>query len=221
MGISSPVVLSLGFTRVTLRADHPRVLQLLARHYDMHRFVYGLLKPTAGVDRVLYRTEALSDQLGMPTPTVLIQHSSRLKPTLDEGGGRFAKLEHKLAELRINPGLYRFRLRANPVKSVPAKEPGVRGKRRGLSGNDERQSWLTGRFAEHGMDVLSLDFVPEPFVEFSKNGSRSSGKICIASVMYNGIIRIRDPKRTIAIMENGIGRSRGFGYGLVSLAPMS
>lgn len=215
-----PVVLSLGFTRISLRNEHTRVLQLVARQYEMHRFVYGILKPVAGEDRVLYRTEVLPDRSGLPTLSVLIQHSSRLSPILDAGDQRFASIEHKRVSIEISPGTYRFRLRANPVKAVPHDKPGVRGKRRGLSSDDERKSWLFERFADHGMNIQRLECVPEPFVEFSKNGSRGRGKIAIAGVMYNGIVRIQNPERTAVILENGVGRARAFGYGLVSLASL-
>ncbi len=219
MGVSTSVVLSLGFTRIWLRAEHPRVLQLIASHYEMHQFVYGLMSPSPGKDRILYRTEVLPDGLGVPIPSILIQHSPKLIPSLDASGRRFSEIESKVADLAIRSGTFRFRLRANPVKSVPSNNRGVRGKRRGLSNDDERKSWLISRFAKNGLEVLSMDFVPEPFVEFERKGSRTTRKIAISGVLYNGIVRVRNPKDAAVVVENGIGRARGFGYGLLSLAP--
>lgn len=219
MTVKTPVALSLGFSKVVLRAEHPAVLRLLAHHYDMHRFVYGVIRPSQGKNRVLYRVEARPDRFGVPRPTVLIQHSPTLNPKLNDDQYRFADLEYKEVNITIHPGMYRFRLRANPVKSIPSGTKGVRGTRRALRNDDERRDWLVDRFNKHGIEVVSVDAVAEPFVEFSKSGARGRGNVAIAGVMYDGVVAIRDPERAAPIIKDGIGRARGFGYGLISLAP--
>jgi CRISPR system Cascade subunit CasE len=220
MKVNTPVALSLGFTQVVFRAEHPTVLRLLAHHYDMHRFVYGVVQPSPGIDRILYRVEACPDRFGIPRPAVLIQHSRSLNPKLNADQHRFADLEYKEVNIPIRPGPHRFRLRANPVKSIPSDAKGVRGTRRGLASDEERRDWLVDRFNNHGMEVEAVDVVAEPFVEFAKSGARGRGNVAIAGVMYNGVIDILEPERVAPIIQNGIGRARGFGYGLISLAPV-
>jgi CRISPR system Cascade subunit CasE len=220
MEVVSPVALSLGFSQVVLRAEHPTVLRLLAHHYDMHRFVYGVVQPSPGKERILYRVEARLDQFGIPRPTVLIQHSRTPNLKLSEDQQRFADLESKEVSMVIRPGAYRFRLRANPVKSIPSDTKGVRGTRRGLTSDNERRDWLVCRFHNHGMEVMAVDIVAEPLVEFAKSGARGRGNIAVAGVMYNGVVDIHNPERAASIIKDGIGRARGFGYGLISLAPV-
>ena len=220
MKTNTPVALSLGFSQVTLRADHPTTLRLLSHHYDLHRFVYGIVQPSPRRDRILYRLESRADRFGIPRPAVLIQHSQELNPKLNVDQYRFADLEYTKVNMAIRPGTYRFRLRANPVKSIPSDVKGVRGTRRGLASDEERRDWLVDRFNKHGIEVAAVDVVSEPFVEFPKSGVRGRGNVAIAGVMYNGVVDVHDPERAASIIKNGIGRARGFGYGLISLAPV-
>jgi CRISPR system Cascade subunit CasE len=39
------------------------------------------------------------------------------------------------------------------------------------------------------------------------------------SVQFDGILRVSDPDKLHAAIENGIGSGKGFGFGLLSLAP--
>ena len=39
------------------------------------------------------------------------------------------------------------------------------------------------------------------------------------AVQFDGVLQVTDPDKLVAAVETGIGSAKGFGFGLLSLAP--
>ncbi|MGD0400477.1 MAG: type I-E CRISPR-associated protein Cas6/Cse3/CasE [Syntrophobacteraceae bacterium] len=138
---------------------------------------------------------------------------------------------------------YAFDLRANPVKTIVQRGPngetllrhdGKRrsGKRVPLVKPDELREWLFRkgkvrcRDKDTGLDVPGGFRIVEekpleisPMVEsyFRKKGQSGYH----GGVQFRGILEVTDPERFIETYHFGVGSAKGFGFGLLLLAPIN
>jgi CRISPR system Cascade subunit CasE len=118
----------------------------------------------------------------------------------------------------------RFRLRANPTRkvSVPdGREPGkLRKTRVGIIGVDEagedlQQKWLARKLAAAGAELHGCIVIPEGTVR-SRQGE---GTVSLLAVRFEGTLKVDRPEAFREAIRCGIGSAKGFGFGLLSLAP--
>lgn len=127
--------------------------------------------------------------------------------------------------------MLRFRLRANPCKTV-------QGKRQGLVHPGAQRDWLARKGEQHGFALPEsstpdyFDFMQSaegrayPDVRVSHQqllkGSQHEGNaIRIYSVLFEGNLTVTDPARFRAALETGIGHGKVMGLGLLSVVPTS
>ncbi|MDA8094656.1 MAG: type I-E CRISPR-associated protein Cas6/Cse3/CasE [Betaproteobacteria bacterium] len=210
----------------------------LADPYQMHATLCRALFPQETPclpGALLWRLEPETDS--QDRPRVLIQ--SRAAPDwshLHESGW-LAEAEpgidlvQKLALGSLAAGeTFRFRLRANPCKTV-------QGKRTGLVHPDAQRDWLARKGEQHGFALPAsdrpdyFDFVESPKgraypdVRVSQDqmltGRRRDGvTIRVFSVLFDGRLRVSDPGKFRATLESGIGHGKVMGLGLLSIAPL-
>ena len=77
-------------------------------------------------------------------------------------------------------------------------------------------AWLRRKGEEGGFQLVQTIPVPEDFII----GSTGRKKMTFYSVKFDGVIRVQDPDVFIRTVENGIGSAKGFGFGLLSIAPL-
>lgn len=129
--------------------------------------------------------------------------------------------------LRLQEGqLLRFRLRANPIKTIKDAEKGVvekKGKnftrtaRVPLIHEEQQQAWLERKFENVAL-LQSLNIQKELVLNFRKHKEQRSGKI--QPVLFNGVFQVLNPTALVQMMEQGIGPAKSFGCGLLSIAPV-
>lgn len=138
---------------------------------------------------------------------------------------------------------YAFDLRANPVKAMVQRtangEPVLKangkrksGKRMPLVKPDELRAWLDRkgevrcRDKEAGHDVPGgfriveekpLEISPMVESHFRKKGHSGYH----GGVQFRGILEVTDREQFIASYQSGIGSAKGFGFGLLLLAPIN
>jgi CRISPR system Cascade subunit CasE len=216
-------------SRLYLNPTNPRARRELANVYELHRTVMrGFPEQLPEGERVLFRLD--EDRDGRPT--LLVQSQ-----TVPDWSGLPAgyllaadpfdpipNLAVKRVALEFAPGQWlRFRLRANPT--VKKDRPGQKQGRRVAVVREEAQlAWL-GRKAEVGgfcfrpTDVR----VTEPGREFgltkedSQTGKRHRLELHV--VQFDGLLQVTDPVGLAKTLRAGIGPAKGFGCGLLSLAP--
>ena len=196
-------------SKLTLNRQSGQVVQDLGSIYEMHRTLMRAFGTPAG--RVLFRLELAREE--DRAPVVLVQ--SEQKP--DWGfalASNYAEVQGpKLIKLKLEPGRrLRFRLRANP--SVKRD-----GKRVGLLTPQQQEDWLRRKGAASGFEVLSVA-ITRSGKQLSARRPRAGGVVFThAFAEFEGILRVTDAALLTATLQAGVGAAKGFGFGLLSLAP--
>lgn len=185
----------------------------------------------ADIDRsrgrtVLYvQSSAKPDFSSLPAGYLMDMDGELPNPAVREVGEAWNAL-HKGQRLR-------FVLRANPTKKIKTKsgEDGRRrhGDRIPVSGDEGRLTWLSRKATEAGFDLLPVDGHPhipdtriheEPKTraKFDRS-SPAKQAITFEPVLYEGRLVITDPERFKQALQAGIGPSKAYGCGLLSIAP--
>lgn len=122
----------------------------------------------------------------------------------------------------------RFRLQANPTKKIETttKEERLAGapKRNGRrvpvpSNGSQLRDWLETRADRCGFDLADHLTIETGYVYVNKTHEATGGHR-LRSVVYEGVLRITDMDRFASAMACGIGPAKGFGFGLLSTAPV-
>lgn len=227
-------------SRLALNVNDRRVRRDIASPYELHRTVWRAFPPN-GPGRVLFRLDP--DPSGLHS-FVLVQ--SDLQPDwtqLAEKGANYL-LDHELKTFQpsFTPGQrLRFRLRANPTKKVGTWSKAERlatdrnthtknGHRLALLREEEQLTWLLHKAEPGGFRIpgqwihqsdrkvanFRVEITPEGWLHCGKHG-HNEGRLF--SVRFEGLLEVTDPDRFAQTLAEGIGPAKGFGFGLLSLAP--
>jgi CRISPR system Cascade subunit CasE len=209
----------------------------LARPYDMHRTLWRAF-PEGDPGRVLFRVD--TDRFGAK-PVILVQSEFEPEWSKLPVGYVIKSADCKSLALSVVVGQrLRFRLRANPTKRVAPKNENLggvmAGKRIGLTTEADQVRWLlrkgeSGGFRIPGQWVeardprtnvnaqipnFRLDIVPEGRDRNGKPGHAGE----FLAVRFDGLLEVTDPERFVQkSVRHGLGSAKGFGFGLLSLAP--
>ena len=122
-----------------------------------------------------------------------------------------------------------FRLVANPTHAVlPHGLPGQRGRGKRVPHRtpDKQVEWLARQGERHGFMIPlasngQADVAPSPCPTLrGRQRNQHHGGIVVEPVRYDGHLIITDPDTFAAAIQNGIGRAKAYGCGLLSLAPI-
>lgn len=225
--------------RITLNPRNGDARRDLADPYQMHATLCRAFFPQdtpCPPGALLWRLEPEADAQGYPRVLVqslaapewsrLLESSwlTQAEPGID--------LVQKLALDALAAGqVFRFRLRANPCKTV-------QGKRTGLVHPDAQRDWLARKGEQHGFALPAsdtpdyFDFVespngkPYPDVRVSQDqmliGRKHDGiTIRVFSLLYEGRLTVSDPVKFRDALQAGIGHGKVMGLGLLSVVPIS
>ena len=109
---------------------------------------------------------------------------------------------------------WRFRLTANPTRSVGSGRQGVRGTVHAHITAEHQRQWLAERAEKHGFRLEGFDVVQSRWLRFYKKNGRP---VTLLSVTYEGLLEVTDPALFRAAMTNGIGRGKAYGLGLLTV----
>ncbi len=232
-------------SKLVLNSRDRQARRDLAMPYEMHRTLWRAF-PDTNPGRILFRVDA--DRTGAP-PVVLVQSDLRPQwKRLDERGSRYllAPPEFKPFQPSFAPGQrMRFRLRANPTKKVASLSKADRlagtrerdgdtknGRRLALLREDEQIAWLLHKGEQGGFQIpgewvaaddhrraanYRVDAIPEGWVRCSKDG-HADGRFF--AVRFEGVLHVTDPDQFLCTVADGVGAAKGFGFGLLSVAPV-
>ena len=238
-------------SRLMLDSMSRRVQKELSTPYEMHRTLChafpGLSEDEWKAARVLFRADGENDRLSLlvqshcaPDWNAFATHLSGVRYFLGE-----VAVKEWTPKFENGQNL-RFRLQANPI--FAPKENGARnGTRRGLYREAERLDWLRCQGETHGFEMalvsttlrrtdqkkvvfrgaeyneLTLDLPICEMIDLN-DGRRfalPSQKSQFSAARFDGLLGVSDPEKFARAVENGIGKARGFGFGLLSVAPAS
>ena len=193
-----------------------------------------ILKATGGDDgpgpgRVLWRVDR-----DTTTALYLLSHTEPDCTQIVSEAGTVGVAAHTLdyspflARLQVSQ-VWAFRLAANPSRAV-SQGPGLRGKRQGHVTVEQQRSWLLNRAESLGVELLpigdegaegsSLVVTRRARPVFGRDnpdrGRRD--RVTINQTVYEGVFQVTDPDALRHCLVAGIGRSKAYGCGLMTLA---
>ena len=107
-----------------------------------------------------------------------------------------------------------FRLKANP-----SKRDQKTGKTIGLFHQSDQLAWLERQASRRGFILQGVDVIPSANVFGIK--TKGTSPIRIVTVLYQGILQIADPSLFVEAIQQGIGRGKSYGCGLLSIAKLN
>ena len=211
-------------SKLTLNTDNTRTRRALADPYAMHRLVWWGFpdKRECGPGRVLFRVEPLRSNR---PPTVLVQSQMQPNWGLLKAKDLLCSAESKAYVPRVDAGqTFRFRLRANPTarkivdESVRTHDGRPKRARVGLFGEDRQKAWLERKARNAGFVPREYRIEERRDVDSRKPESRE--RIRHSAVDFEGILQVTDPEQFLKTLKDGVGSAKGFGFGLLSVAPV-
>lgn len=208
--------------------------KLLGSPHAMHAAVMSSFPPSVEqvaedggrilwrVDTTPTRTRLLVASPEQPDLTALIEQAGW--PT--RATWRTASYSGFLGDLE-NGAVWGLRLRANPTHSVimPGSDGGNgsgRGKRVGHVTAGRQLEWFVSRATSLGIDVTARQ---GPTVSVTardlRKFRRGARQVTLATAQFDGVARIVDADKLRHAMRAGIGPAKGYGCGLLTLAPTS
>lgn len=214
-------------TRMYLNPARRGARNLLGSPQKMHAAVMFAFPPGGGVgqpgDRVLWRVDRNAHEttlyVSSPTPPDLTHVVEQAGWPTGANPWQTAELTPFLARLAEGQR-WAFRLTANPVRSV--RDPdGGRGSVRAHVTVGHQEAWLRDRAGGWGFDAHTLTVTGRNHATFARRTDAASNQVTVAMATYDGVLTVTDADLLRAAMRGGVGRAKGYGCGLITLAPAS
>lgn len=208
---------------------------LLGSRERIHAAVLGCFPPGQSSDestRTLWRLDHVSSH------AVKLLIVSPLRPDLtalnEQAGwttgssGRTADYGPFLHQLEVGQ-MWRFRLTANPVSARRGEDApkGTRGKRVAHVTAQQQADWLASRaerlgvtFPEDEVGVPRFAVTGREIAQFRRGSSGEGRRVTLAVTQYDGVVAVADPEKLRSALMLGIGAGKGYGCGLMTLAPL-
>ncbi|MFC6356066.1 type I-E CRISPR-associated protein Cas6/Cse3/CasE [Luethyella okanaganae] len=214
-------------TRFPINPRRRGAAKLLSSPHAMHAAVLaGFPEPESGSERgrILWRLDS-----GGPRAVLYI--SSPDQPDLEHlneqaGWPSLISWESRpysqfLAQLATGQE-WAFRLTANPVRNVRV-QAGQRGKPLGHVTPSQQLGWLLERENAAGFAVMR-NAGGEASVGVTRretlNFRRGTAAVTLRIATFDGILTVSDRERFIHTLTHGLGRAKGYGCGLLTVAPV-
>lgn len=201
-------------SKLTLDPRHPQARRDLSNAYEMHRTLARAFAPNAETApaRFLWRLERRADY--QPSSIVLVQSAQPADwSVLDAFPGYTGEIHaNKTVDLEtlIQPGArYRFRLLANPTVTR-------KGKRYGLTREDEQLAWIARQGERHGFSILGC--VRGTGEQLQVQQGRGGNRITLHTALFEGLLQADTPEPLRQGLLKGFGHGKAMGLGLLSLA---
>lgn len=115
---------------------------------------------------------------------------------------------------------FSFRLAANPVRTVT--DPDTGKKRRCAHVTPAQQTeWLVDRADQIGVKFIEDETGVQVAVTKHENlrFKRGKGRVTIARTQFDGALEVVDPVKFADALINGVGKAKGYGCGMLTVAP--
>ena len=114
-----------------------------------------------------------------------------------------------------------FRLRANPTKRLGKHARDENGKRVGIYDEAGQVDWLQRKAGASGFRIVRAMVSRDEKIENEDAIHRDNHThdLKLLSVQFDGILQVLDQEKVCEAVVTGIGSGKGFGFGLLSLAP--
>ena len=220
-------------TKIDLAPERRLARKYLGSPQAMHAVVMSV---TGGHDgngpgRVLWRVDrGVTTALYVLSP--LEPDCSQLVAEAVTAGTQARTLDYSPFLASLDAGqLWAFRLAANPSYSA-SRGPGVRGQRYGHVTVEQQRQWLMDRVPRFGFELMPVDhadgegtdeavlvaYRERPVFNRRRPGGEGCDRVTINRTVYEGVLRVTDPEPLRRALIVGIGRSKAYGCGLMTLS---
>ena len=224
-------------TRVPIDVTHRKGLQFVGSFYRVHAAVEAAFSLEAKrVDdrgRILWRLDEANGRTDCVWLYILSPEAPDCGHIISQAGvpdGEEPETKYydKVLDAITLGSRWQFRLKANPARKV-LKDKGTRPKanlRGTVQGHvTERQQrmWLLDRAASNGFTVVPSSSGSEALSVSHRQKERfvrGDAEITIATAQYDGVLEVVDVEAFRHLLGFGIGRAKGFGCGLMTIAPV-
>lgn len=120
-----------------------------------------------------------------------------------------------------------FRLVANPVRAIrDAGDGNSRGKRVPLIKEADQREWLVARSERLGFSIPSgasggpnMVITKSERVRFDRHTDGVTRSVTVQSARFDGVLDVTDAEALRESLTHGVGGAKGYGCGLLTLAP--
>lgn len=169
--------------------------------------------------RSLWRIDTLGGEMYLLVLTQDRPKLSRAAEQLGYGGINVETKSYDPLLARIAEGSrWRFRLTANPTKSIKREDdPQARGKVTALISVGQQEEWLASHAQSYGFELAPDEFrvVHSNRYSFKKRGKNK--EVRLLSVTFEGILTVTDAARFRETLTQGLGRGKAYGNGLMTV----
>jgi CRISPR system Cascade subunit CasE len=121
-----------------------------------------------------------------------------------------------------------FRLVANPVRAIRDGGDGAsRGRRVPLIKEADQREWLVARSQRLGFAIpsgssggVNLMITKSERVRFDRHTDGVTRSVTVQSAQFDGVLEVTDPEVLRESLTKGVGGAKGYGCGLLTLAPL-
>lgn len=213
-------------SRIQLNAELRATMRALASPQVLHGMVESsfLCSSEGNPDRTLWRVDYLKDKCYL---LVLSTRQPNFQHIVEQLGyphsePRWETKNYNSLLDRLEPGqAWRFRLRANPVRSSCKEkaQPSERGKVFAHVTQEQQKLWLLSRAQALGFSINqnTFDVVHAEWKKFRK-AKGNNHEITLRVSDFEGKLTISDVELFRKTLLSGIGRARAYGCGLITIA---
>ena len=220
-------------TKIDLAPERRLARKYLGSPQAMHAVVMGATGGNIGdgPGRVLWRVDR-GETTALYVLSPLEPDCSQLVAEAGAAGTQARTLDYSPFLASLDAGqLWAFRLAANPSYSA-SRGPGVRGQRYGHVTVEQQRQWLIERTPRFGFELMPVDpddgggtdeavlvaYRERPVFNRRRPGGEGYDRVTINRTVYEGVLRVTDPEPLRRALIAGIGRSKAYGCGLMTLA---
>ena len=223
-------------TRMSLNPARRETRRLVSSRQRLHAAVMASTPPRDPTEqRMLWRLDEIGDALTLylaspfkPDLTHLVEQAGW--PTTEAWDTR----DYGPFLARLRPGQrWHFRLTANPVRQISRQD--ARSRFQGARTPQQAEDWLLKRQQQHGFEVAdngvpSVEDANVPGRDvvvsglgtwrFDKKEGGANRRVTVTAATFEGTLTVVDPQQLRGALMGGIGRARGYGCGMMTLAPV-
>jgi len=186
--------------------------------YDWHRLSWSLFPEKEKNDKRDFTTRLDTAENEFKF-TIL----STSKPTMPSWCTAECWKARTVPDLFYQKDRYLFKILANPTKTLSRRGPNGNKKENGshyaITRRDDLLGWISRKGARNGFCVLKepeLEISPPVFFKLK----RKKDEGVLVGVEFSGALEVCERPKFIKAVHQGIGRARGFGFGMLVLKPI-
>ena len=209
---------NLFISRIVLDLNKYETKKAIFSPQMLHAVVEGCFPDNNEKERKLWRLDRLNSKLYLlilsPTKPDFTKLAQQMCSTDTKGETK----DYMPLLSSINEGMrFRFRLAANPVRSVKT-ENNTRGKVHAHVTVDQKRDWLVKKAVSCGFitDKKMFEVVEMDSLHFWRNSNEPP--VDIKTSIFEGELEVENKELFIQSLIQGIGRAKAYGCGLLTLA---